>query len=376
MANVAKNAILRAKLAGVITDLMPKTITDNVYVNADTTLTAYLATLATNADLETLQQAVEALGALAGKDKVSQADLDEALATLITGKADQTALQAEIDRATAAEEDLDGRLDTAEGNIATLTEGLAQGDTSIKVMWGWDSEEQPGDSGKSIRAIANEELAKQLVPEGAKESLDTLAEIAAWIQDHPDDASAMNEAITALQNKLSGIDEGDGTVKKYIDDAIAALNIGQYALAADLTALAGRVEALEATAEGLGSLATKDIVSEAELDEALKAKVNASAEANHSHDNKAELDKIADGDVAKWNAAEQNAKDYADGLNEAMDGRVKVVEGKAHEHANKDVLDGITADVVAGWNGKGNIYYSTEEPANLTENDLWVAIIE
>lgn len=33
---------------------------------------------------------------------------------------------------------------------------------------------------------------------------------------------------------------------------------------------------------------------------------------NHSHGNKTELDKIADGDVAKWNAAEQNAKDYVD----------------------------------------------------------------
>lgn len=32
----------------------------------------------------------------------------------------------------------------------------------------------------------------------------------------------------------------------------------------------------------------------------------------HNHANAAELDKIADGDVAKWNVAEQNAKDYAD----------------------------------------------------------------
>ena len=101
------------------------------------------------------------------------------------------------------------------------------------------------DTGKSARTIANEELAAQLVPESAKESLDTLAEIAAWIQSHPDDASAMNEAITALQNQLNGIDAGTGTVKKYVDDAITALNIGNYALAADLVELAGRVTALE-----------------------------------------------------------------------------------------------------------------------------------
>lgn len=60
------------------------------------------------------------------------------------------------------------------------------------------------DANKSVRTIANEELAKQLIPEGAKESLDTLQEIAQWIQDHPADASAMNTAITNLQKALTG----------------------------------------------------------------------------------------------------------------------------------------------------------------------------
>lgn len=60
------------------------------------------------------------------------------------------------------------------------------------------------DANKSIRTIANEELVKQLIPENAKEALDTLAEIAAWIQQHPYDASAMNKAITALQAICAG----------------------------------------------------------------------------------------------------------------------------------------------------------------------------
>ena len=131
------------------------------------------------------------------------------------------------------------------------------------------------DANKSARTIAAEELAKQLVPAGAKESLDTLAEIAAWIQSHPDDASAMNEAIVALQKQLQGIDAGEGTVKKYVDDAITALKIGDYAKAADLTALAARVTALEGD--------------------------------SHTHANKAELDLIATGDKAKWDAV---AADY------------------------------------------------------------------
>ena len=366
MANVAKNAILRAKLAGILTDLMPKTITDNVYVNGETTLTAFLDTLATKGSVEALQQAIDALGALAGKDKVSQADLDDALAAVINAKAEASALTEEINRAKAAEE-----ANAAAAAAAQAAAQAAQDDVDVLVG---------EDTGKSVRTIANEELAKQLVPEGAKESLDTLAEIAAWIQNHPDDASAMNEAIQALQAK---VDTGDQKVSEYVAAAIAALNIGDYAKAADLTALAGRVEAaegkitaLEETVAGLGDLATKDIVSEDDLAAELKEKVNAAAEGNHSHANKEELDKIVAGDKAKWDAAEQNAKDHADDLNEAMDGRMQVVEGKAHEHENKAVLDGITETAVNAWNGKSKIYYSAEEPDDLAEGDLWVALID
>ena len=57
------------------------------------------------------------------------------------------------------------------------------------------------DADKSVRKIANEELAAQLIPANAAESLNTLQEIAAWIQNHPGDASAMNSAIKVLQEK-------------------------------------------------------------------------------------------------------------------------------------------------------------------------------
>ena len=102
---------------------------------------------------------IEGLGALAAKDQVAEADLESALAAKINGKADQTTV------------------DTLVG----------------------------ADTGKSVRTIANEELAAQLIPEGAQESLDTLTEIANWIQDHPGDASAMNTAITKLQAIVAGI---------------------------------------------------------------------------------------------------------------------------------------------------------------------------
>ena len=80
------------------------------------------------------------------------------------------------------------------------------------------------DADKSVRKIANEELAAQLIPENAKESLDTLTEIAAWIQSHPDDASAMNAAITALQTLVGTIPEGATAtdIVNYIKELVEA----------------------------------------------------------------------------------------------------------------------------------------------------------
>ena len=99
--------------------------------------------------------AVKGLAALAYKAQVSESDLDSALTAVLAAKA-------------------------AKADVDTLI---------------------GSDTGKSVRTIANEELAAQLIPESAQESLDTLAEIAAWIQEHPDDAATMNAAIT----KLNGI---------------------------------------------------------------------------------------------------------------------------------------------------------------------------
>ena len=89
------------------------------------------------------------------------------------------------------------------------------------------------DAGKSARTIANEELAAQLIPEGAKESLDTLQEIAAWIQAHPDDASTMNGKIAALERTV-GMPAGDDTeatgLHKDIADNKSAINVNAGAI--------------------------------------------------------------------------------------------------------------------------------------------------
>ena len=130
------------------------------------------------------------------------------------------------------------------------------------------------DASKSVRTIANEELAAQLIPENAKESLNTLQEIAQWIQDHPDDVTAIHAAITALQTKV-----GDTSVAaqiKAVTDPIAA-------------------KSHEHANKALLDTYTQ---TETNLADAVAKK--------HSHANATELAKFADGDKAKLDTAVQS----------------------------------------------------------------------
>ena len=161
---------------------------------------------------------------------------------------------------TAAKTYTDAKVKTVSDLVGTLPEGATAStvvayvdektagiasDAALQALNGKVNTLVGEDTNKSARAIAAEETAK--IVAGADASYDTLKEIADWISSHSTDAAAMNSAIVALQGIVDGIGgEGEkATVVAYVDDAIAALKIGDYAKAADLTALAGRVSALE-----------------------------------------------------------------------------------------------------------------------------------
>ena len=78
------------------------------------------------------------------------------------------------------------------------------------------------DTNKSVRTIANEELAAQLIPESAKESIDNLTKVAQWIQQHPDDAAAMNKEIEDLKVLVGTLpdDITATTIADYIGEVI------------------------------------------------------------------------------------------------------------------------------------------------------------
>lgn len=63
----------------------------------------------------------------------------------------------------------------------------------------------------------------------------------------------------------------------------------------------------------------------------------------HSHSNKTVLDGITEAKVSAWDATEQNAKDYADGLNTAMNTRVAAIESDYLTSANIAADSDVTA---------------------------------
>ena len=155
-------------------------------------------------------------------------DLKDELEGKIATKVEQDAYDTKVGELVAEDERLAGLID----DNADAIEGV---DAKVDTLVG-------SDTGKSVRTIANEELAAQLIPANAAEALNTLQEIAAWIQEHPGDAATMNAAIEALEAK---VDTGDQTVSAYVTAAINALSIGDYATVAALGEAVERIVALE-----------------------------------------------------------------------------------------------------------------------------------
>lgn len=185
-----------------------------------------------------------------------------------------------------------------------------------------DKDELAGDIADNAAEILRIDAALKAAVENDGEGLDSIKELATWIEEHGEEAAGYAAAITALERlvgnttvaaqienaiaaehlenyaKTADIEgtlakvDTQGTVTAAISAAIDALNIGDYAKAADLTALAGRVTNLENADYQNAAQVTNTIntaIAALKLDETYDAKGAAAA-------------------------AESRAKAYADGL--------------------------------------------------------------
>lgn len=84
------------------------------------------------------------------------------------------------------------------------------------------------DSGKSTRTIVSEELAVQLLSGKANADFKTLQELAAWLEDHPEEVSEINVKLQNMQSTIGSIpvDEENNPVAtdvvKYVQNLISA----------------------------------------------------------------------------------------------------------------------------------------------------------
>ena len=236
--------------------------------------------------------------------------------------------------------------------------------------------------------------------EGGASLQDELGAFALMVEGHIGDNI---KSFTAISASISAINSDISTTlasaKSYADtqDAATLTSANAYADNQDAATLASAKKYADTTAADAAAEAVTAIVAGADSDfdtlkevadwikndktgaaalqtnvGTLKTKVSALEDASHTHANKAELDKIANGDKAKWDnhvvdadihvtaeqkttwSAKQDALANANVLAAITSTQVSnwdVAFEKVHEHANKTVLDGITTEKVAAWDG-------------------------
>ena len=236
--------------------------------------------------------------------------------------------------------------------------------------------------------------------EGGTSIQDELGAFALMVEGHIGDNI---KSFTAISASISAINSDIATTlasaKSYADtqDATTLTSANAYADTQDAATLASAKEYADSTADAAAAKAVAAVVAGADSDfdtlkevadwimsdttgaaalqtdvAGLKTKVSTLESVSHTHANKTELDKIADGDKAKWDdhvanadihvtaeqktawSAKQDALANANVLAAITSTQVSNWDdafAKAHVHANKTVLDGITADKVAAWDG-------------------------
>ena len=254
----AKTAILKAKIEGIIYEMMVKTTAANVYVDDSTTLAAKLSSIIS--DIATKASTSDLNSGLATKANVSHTHAQSE----VTGLTDALAAKASTKALT---EGLATKADTshthAQSEVTGLTDALALLAAKTEVT-------------SAIDALRQEMLGDTPV-----EAYNTFTELAAYIAEHKEAADALTAAVGNKADKattLTGYGITDAYTKTEVDtkisDAISSATGG------------------ESAASVKASLETYKTNNDARVD-ALEANT-------HSHANKTVIDGITANKVSAW----------------------------------------------------------------------------
>ena len=379
-------------------------------------------------DRVTEQELADAIAGVEAKieavDFVDEDELAEAIKDFATDEEVATAVATEKERAEAAEKALGERIDAIDfvdtDELATALEPYAKTADVNEAIAAVNAEVTTKAKQTDLKAL-EDTVNAFLTGDGAEGALDSLKELIAYIESHDDvDIAGIMEDIQAIENKLVLGTYVDGeetkeyaTVKDYVEAAIAALSIGDYAKAADLTALADRVAVLEAkpfdsyaTKEELEAhantaaetYATKDELAAHEeaaanayaTKDELTAHEEAAAEtyatkeelaaheeaAEAAYATKAELEAHAEAAEAAY--ATKDELKATDDIAKDSQNRVGIVEGKIDEITSvggepniieKIKVNGVTLEVEKDGEGKSTKTVSIAVPTSITTLD-------
>lgn len=209
-----------------------------------------------------------------------------------------------------------------------------------------DKDELADNIATNASEIERIDAALKLAVENDEGGIDSIKELATWVNTHGTEAAAYAAAIDALEALV-----GDTAVATQIANAIAAENLAQYAKTADIEATLQKVDTqgtvTEAINAAVDALKIGDYAKAADLT-ALAARVTALE--NAGHQNAAQVQASIEAAITAlkaenlWDAkgaaatAEANAKAYADGLAGNYDAKgaaaQALVDAKAHSDSN------------------------------------------
>lgn len=250
----------------------------------------------------------DAAGAAAAVDEKLTAEVERAQAA---EQANAAAAKAADDKAVAAQGEIDA-LEAKVGEVPadkTVVQMISDAQTAAT----YDDTEVRGLISDNATAIQTEKErmdAFMTLEDGQTldAALDSLKEIQDFITNEAADADVLLGKVSALEAIVDGIGgEGESaTVVAYVQAAIDALKIGDYAKAADVTAAVERIVALEGKA--------------------------------HTHDNKTVLDGVTAEKVSAWDAAQANAEATAAGAlataKTELEGKISDAQTAAEKVAN------------------------------------------
>ena len=294
------------------------------------------------------QDEVDALEAYVGTIPADEAYADITnIVAFIQKRAAEVLAQAQggsSETAASVKAALDAYIALNDPKVTQNTEDIAtiMGDYLKKA----DKDELAGNIADNAGEIARIDAALKAAVENDGAGLDSIKELATWIEEHGEEAAGYAAAISALEALV-----GDAAVATQIANAIAAENLAQYAKTADIEGTLQKIDTqgtvTEAINAAITALAIGDYAKAADLT-ALAARVTALETAGYQNNAQVQASieaaiaalKLSETYDAKGAAAtaESNAKAYADSLAGNYDaaGAAAAAEtaAKAHSDAN------------------------------------------